>query len=247
MLAHFLEREGLPTTQISLIRIHTEKTKPPRALWVPFELGHPFGLPNNPEFQKKVLLSSLKLLEISEGPVIKDFTEDAPASSEQPAILACPININIEDSDDGTEEEKLCAAFKSEMMSIRPWYDIAIKRRERTTVGLSKLDPVAIGDLICCLIGGVMPKNPRQDISLPDELRFAIEDLKAYYFEAITAQPGMEISSAEPLLGWFWGETIAGKALLAVGKVCVTSEDETLQRIGKGLVVAHDTTAGTKT
>ena len=29
-LAHYIEDEGVPTTQISLIREHTEKIKPPR-------------------------------------------------------------------------------------------------------------------------------------------------------------------------------------------------------------------------
>jgi hypothetical protein len=52
-LAHFIEREGIPTTQISLIRIHTEQIKPPRALSVPFELGRPFGAPNEPAFQRR--------------------------------------------------------------------------------------------------------------------------------------------------------------------------------------------------
>ena len=78
MLAHFLEEEGLPTTQVSLIRLHTEKTKPPRALWVPFEFGRPFGVPNGPAFQKRVLLAALALLVAPGGPVLEDFPEDAP-------------------------------------------------------------------------------------------------------------------------------------------------------------------------
>ena len=236
MLAHFLEREGLPTTQISLTRLHTEKIKPPRALWVPFELGHPLGMPNKPLFQKKVLLSALKLLEAPEGPVLEDFPEDAPVSNEQPTVLACPVNISIEDTTIGTEAEKLCAAFKNEIMSMRPWYDMAVKKRARTTVGVSRLDPVAMGDFICSFTDGSVPENPLQDISLADELRFSVEDLKAYYFEAVTAQPGMGVSSARPLLGWFWQDTIAGKALLAVGESCTNNEDESLQRIGRGLI-----------
>ena len=73
------------------------------------------------------------------------------------------------------------------------------------------------------------------------ELRFSVEDLKAYYFEAVTAQPGMEVSSAKPLLGWFWKDTVAGKTLLAVGESCTKSEDESLQRIGKGLIASSST------
>jgi hypothetical protein len=47
-LGHFLEREGIPTTGISLVREHTEKIRPPRALWVTFELGR---LDTFPEMQ----------------------------------------------------------------------------------------------------------------------------------------------------------------------------------------------------
>ncbi|SVE14489.1 uncharacterized protein METZ01_LOCUS467343, partial [marine metagenome] len=79
-LAHYLEEEGLATTQISLIRPQTENTKPPRALWVPFELGRPMGAPNDPEFQKKVLRAALELLDRDDGPVlIEDFSGEAPA------------------------------------------------------------------------------------------------------------------------------------------------------------------------
>ncbi len=198
-------------------------------------------MPNASVFQKKVLLSALKLLEAPEGPVLEDFPEDAPVSSEQPVVLACPINIRIEDTASGTEAEKLCAAFNNEIMSMRPWYDMAVKKRGRTTVGVSKLDPVAMGDFICSFTGENAPENPRQDISLADELRFSVEDIKAYYFEAVTAQPGMDVSSARPLLSWFWKDTVAGKALLAVGESCTKSEDESLQRIGRGLITSSGT------
>ena len=77
-----MEEEGLPTTQISLVREHTEKIKPPRALWVPFELGRPLGPPNDAAFQKRVLIAALKLLEASGGPVLEDYPEDAPGGGE---------------------------------------------------------------------------------------------------------------------------------------------------------------------
>ena len=37
-LGHYLEEEGIATVAVVLIRPQAEKTKPPRALWVPFEL-----------------------------------------------------------------------------------------------------------------------------------------------------------------------------------------------------------------
>ena len=199
-------------------------------------------MPNDPSFQKKVLLAALKLLEIPEGPVLEDFPEDTPVSSEPTTVLACPLNISIEDTPGNTETEKLCTAFKNEIMSMRPWYDMAVRNRQRTTVGVSKLAPVAMGDFICSFTKDNVSENPLQDISLVDKLRFSVEDLKAYYFEAITAQPGMEISSASPLLSWFWQDTVAGKALLAVGKSCSNSEDKSLQRIGRGLIASSEAT-----
>ena len=58
-LAHYFEDEGLSTTQISLIRVHTERIQPPRALWVPFDLGRPIGAPDNPDFQTRVVRAAL--------------------------------------------------------------------------------------------------------------------------------------------------------------------------------------------
>lgn len=70
-LAHYFEEEGLSTTQISLVREHTEAIRPPRALWVPFELGRPLGQPNDSEFQMRVLRACLGLLDADSGPCWK--------------------------------------------------------------------------------------------------------------------------------------------------------------------------------
>ena len=80
-LAHYVEGQGVATTQISLIRPHTEVIKPPRALWVPFDLGRPLGVPNDAGFQKRVLLSALNLFEETSGPVLVDFPEEAPVTN----------------------------------------------------------------------------------------------------------------------------------------------------------------------
>ena len=62
-LGHYLEEEGIATVAIALIRPQAENTKPPRALWVPFELGRPFCPPGDPAFQRRVILAALRLLE----------------------------------------------------------------------------------------------------------------------------------------------------------------------------------------
>lgn len=236
MLAHFLEEEGVPTTQISLIRRHTEIIKPPRALWVSFELGRPLGLPNAPALQKRVLLAALKLLEAPNGPLLEDFPEDVPASADAVTTLACPVNFVQNESDLG-ETDQLCAAFNREMMAMRPWYDLAVEKHGRTTVGASRIDLDALGDFICSFLTDNEPENPRDDLSLAYTLKLAADDLKAYYNEGITAQPGQESASSRVLTDWFWGETVAAEVLLAVKKVCQKSEDRLTQIIGGGLIV----------
>ncbi len=67
-LGHYIEEEGIATVAVSLIRPQTENTRPPRALWVPFELGRPFGPPNDPVFQKRVILAALRMLERGRRP-----------------------------------------------------------------------------------------------------------------------------------------------------------------------------------
>lgn len=193
-------------------------------------------MPNDPAFQKRVLLAALKLLEAPGGPVLEDFPEDAPASTDEITTLACPVNF-AQNEADFTEAEQLCAAFKREMVSLRPWYDMSVGKQGRTTVGVSGLDLDAIGDFLCSFLKGVEPKNPRDDISLAYTLKFVADDLKAYYFEGITAQPGQESASGQILTDWFWQETVAGKVLLAVKEVGKKSENRSMRIVGSALIV----------
>ncbi len=235
-LAHYFEEEGIPTTQISLVRIHTKTIKPPRALWVPFELGRPIGIPNDPEFQKRVLRAALKLLEAKSGPVLVDFPEDAPVAEEAVSTLSCPVDFGQSEVE-LTDIDKLCSAFKKEMVSLRPWYDLALKTRGRTTVGVSKVDLDGLGDFICSFLEGEIPDNPRDDIALPYTINLATDDLKAYYFEAMTAQPGQESPSSKVLSDWFYDETVAGKVLFNLRDIGKKSSDPLMKILGNILII----------
>ena len=50
-------------------------------------------------------------------------------------------------------------------------------------------DTVSVG-YIGTFLDGQAPPNPRADIPLAALFRFAVEDLKSYYCEALTVQPG---------------------------------------------------------
>ncbi|MBN1618864.1 hypothetical protein JW887_06025, partial [Candidatus Dojkabacteria bacterium] len=67
---------------------------------------------------------------------------------------------------------------------------------------------------------------PREDVTMPIALKLAVEDLKAYYNEGITAQPGHEGISSEALKKWFWETTVAGKVLTELVRLLVQSSDE---------------------
>jgi hypothetical protein len=61
LIAAEIERQGIPTVTIQLLRNVAEAVKPPRALWVPFAHGYPLDQPNKPELQKAVMRSALAM------------------------------------------------------------------------------------------------------------------------------------------------------------------------------------------
>jgi hypothetical protein len=67
LIAAEIERQGIATTCIVLLRDVAERVRPPRALFVPFPHGYPLGRPNDPDLQRTVIRAALELLR-SEGP-----------------------------------------------------------------------------------------------------------------------------------------------------------------------------------
>ncbi len=68
-----IEYAGITTVSISLLREITEKTRPPRALFVPFPLGYPLGEPNNIELQTRIIRVAFALLSRNDCPVLESF------------------------------------------------------------------------------------------------------------------------------------------------------------------------------
>ena len=48
---------------MSVARDVTEHVKPPRAVFVPFRMGHHFGVPFHRDLQRRIILDALGLLE----------------------------------------------------------------------------------------------------------------------------------------------------------------------------------------
>jgi len=229
----------LATTQISLIRIHTERVKPPRALWVPFELGRPLGVPNDAAFQKRVLMAAFELFEATEGPVLVDYPEDVPESGlelDEDAMtgMVCPIDLpKLPDATAPTSA--MGQTLMKEIKSLAPWYDLAARTRGRTTVGPSGLSIEGAAKFFIAFLADQTVSPPREDLPKGRVLKLAYEDLKSYYGEAITAQPGDYTS--EWVENWLFNETVFGQALWTLRDICRASDDDEYHSLGRNSIV----------
>ena len=70
-----LERVGITTVSVTLLREITVVIKPPRALFVPFPLGFPLGAPHDAAQQHRVIAAALDLLTRNDMPFISDYSE----------------------------------------------------------------------------------------------------------------------------------------------------------------------------
>lgn len=57
-----IERRGIPTVSITVALDVTEHCRPPRAVFVPFMMGHHFGVPFHVQLQRKIIIAALDLL-----------------------------------------------------------------------------------------------------------------------------------------------------------------------------------------
>jgi hypothetical protein len=192
---------------------------PPRALWVPFILGRPFGVPGDAAFQQRVLVAALALLEAPAGPVLADYSEEAPATGAgETEGIACPVSFRSTDRPDD-----LGAALLREIEEIAPWHDLARERRGRTTTGFSGMTIEEAARRVGAQLSG-KPMPNVDGCNQGTSLKLAVDEIRAYYSEAAGAKPGA--AGAEEILQWFWHATAAGRAFLALQKICLAGNDE---------------------
>ena len=205
-----------------MIREHTVAIRPPRALWVSFELGRPLGVPNDPAFQTRVLRACLELLNAESGPVLQDYPEDVPPelASADFTGMSCPIDLPQPSS----SEHGVARDLLLEIRQVAPWYDLAVSQRARTTVGISDLDMEQAGRFLAGYIEDESTPAPREDLTTGRLLKLVCEDLKAYYSEAASAQPGMSASIA--VEHWLFNETVLGKLLWQLRNTHTEHEDD---------------------
>ncbi|HEX2884913.1 hypothetical protein [Vineibacter terrae] len=235
-LGHLIEQRGIASTAIGLVRVHMEKIRGPRGLWVPFELGRPLGEPEDPAFQRRVLVAALRLLERGDGPaILEDYPEAAPgrqdAAGWTPAVTLPGVPApGAASAVDWTH------ALKAELAQVLPVWEAAYAVRGRTTVGGGRLPLAAWPSLVCAFLGGPPPDpSPVPDLRAIQAVRYVVDDLKALYTEA-AVKPGDRPSSRQ-VLDWFWDRTVAASLIRAVRKACLASPDKVVAVVGGNQLV----------
>ena len=233
-VSQYLEEEGIATTLISLIKEHSDVMRPPRALWVPFMLGRPFGVPDNAPFQSRVLRAALDLLDAPQGPISEDFAEEAPGAQESTEDGdACPVHFappNVDESG----AQALARALRDEVAQLQPWHDLTRRTLGRSTVGVSGM---SIEDAAAYVAAQLETPLPAGDdvASHARRVKLACDDLRAYYEEAGAAQPG-HLSPAA-LERWYYRDTAAGRVLDALRERYLACDAPTLRYLGQLVLI----------
>jgi D-proline reductase (dithiol) PrdB len=82
LLARALEAAGVPTMMLAVDRPVAERVRPPRAAYYPGEFGCVVGKPNWPEYQRRVLDESLRLIEPMDQPSVRNLNVAAATAVE---------------------------------------------------------------------------------------------------------------------------------------------------------------------
>ena len=161
------------------------------------------------------------MLNADTGPVLEDYLEDIPvdAAAVDFTGMSCPIDLPSLPSNDS----KLTQSLVQEIGQIAPWYELAVNERSRTTVGVRKLDILDAGRFLIEFIEDPSSPSPRPEFEIGPMLKCTCEDLKAFYSEAASAQPGM--SSSLAVEHWLWNETVLGKVLWKLREEHLDSPD----------------------
>jgi hypothetical protein len=229
VLARVFEASGIVTTLIALLAPPVVHVKPPRALIVPFPFGYALGRPDDAAFQHRVLGAALDLVVEDETPVVAEFPDE----------LDRPVRI-LQEADVATRNRPSAEAAANEVTALREWYERWVGDHEgRTGVGASGvaerrfrpvirfLESYARGEEADC-------RERPSHVPRPEFIRYVIDDLKAFAYEARMAQrPGED---AEALHRWFWGRTGIAALVRAVADRMAESDDEHVRNLVRGLV-----------
>jgi hypothetical protein len=219
----------LTTVALSLVREHSEKVKPPRALFVPFPLGLPVGHPGNTAEQQAVLDLAFSMLDAPSGPVLLDYPDDTAADE-----AGSPPQASELDPDEAARN----ADFATEVTLMRRYWEQHLAATGRTGVGLSQIPPARFRGVVRFLEAFVadshadMDERPA-DMPVPLFIRSCLDDLRVMYVEArLQTHPG---ESSVDRQRWLLGSTALGVMIRRLRDALEASDDPKLKAIAFGI------------
>ena len=226
-MARCFEEAGISTTGIVFVKEHAARVKPPRMLWVPYFFGNTLGKANDPELQHRVLRAALDLLEYESGPVLEEFPDDAA-----PELL-----LQASEASHSDQKQELNPA--DELTGLRPYYERWVNNHNgRTNVGVCGVPQRRFRGVIRFFEGYIngdqsdFEERPEGTI-LPQFIRYCVDDLKAFYYEARMEQRPQ--ATDNQIHEWFWGETAMGQLIVKLATHMGQSEDTDTKAIPYGL------------
>lgn len=210
-----------------MVREHITKVKAPRALWVPFPFGAALGKPHDPLLQHRVLAAALDLLQYPTGPVLVDFPEE---ETPGPLLQASAVSPRSDQS---------LADPADEVTALRAFYERWLEEQAgRTAVGLCGIPQRRWRGVVRLLEAYAQGadtdlKERPAAVPLPQFIRYCVDDLKAFYYEARMVQ--RPEAPAEDLHDWFWSETALGTLLPKVAQRMNATADPALKAIAYGI------------
>ena len=104
------------------------------------------------------------LLDAEQGPVLEDYPIDLPDIDRPPP--ACPVSFQRK-----RDDESWHGRLSQEVGSLTPWYELGLKRRGRTTVGVCES---SITDIVVDLT--TWADDVTQALPEPSWLKLALEE-----------------------------------------------------------------------
>ena len=236
-LANYIERAGVACASISLIREQSEAVRPPRALWVPFALGRPFGSAEDPEFQKQVIRASLNMLATAKEPTIEDYPIEAPAEADAEQWV-CPVSFSV------NTDDSIAQRLQAEVARLTPWSAETRTARGRTLFGITGAEPDQVEAVALALAqiaeSGDLTQAPDAGVKwafdMPLLVRHLADDMRTFYHEAIAAQPGDAAPNHDALNAWIFGGTALGDALQMIAEH-LTADGSPYALLVRGLLI----------
>ena len=71
LIQSIIEKTGIPTASVTLLREVTERVGPPRTLFVDLPFGYPLGAPNDAPLQAVIIMALLSLLKERLPPAVR--------------------------------------------------------------------------------------------------------------------------------------------------------------------------------